>query len=135
MLLLHNTTQFFYHYFSVRLLFILANGRISGARTNVCAATCPVVLLTDATDNRIYIPELKGQCSASFLPMIEKTKSNFNRSELPIVSQSPRVQALDDILTAAFTELFVERMYWTEKMFNIVQDGTQDAIRKFTSKF
>ena len=104
-----------------------------GKHENVCAATCPVVLLTDAGDHCIYIPELKGQCSASFLPMIEK--DTFNRSILPIVSQSPRVQALDDVLTKAFTELFVEKMYWTPQMFNVVEDDVQDSIHKFTNNF
>ena len=99
---------------------------------NVCAATCPVVLLTDNLEHRVYIPELIGSCSATFLPIINK--GAFNKSKLPILPQgNARVQAFDDILHAAFTELFVQKMYRGESGADIIADGAQDAIRKYAN--
>ena len=101
-------------------------------RENVCSATCPVIVLSDDKEIRVFLPELSGSCSATFLPVVDM--GNYPQSEIPSLGQgNGRCRAIDNIIHAALTTLFTERISTEKNQPHTmrVQPGSQGVIRKF----
>ena len=108
------------------------NFKSKDKRENVSAATCPVVILVDSAEERVYIPELSGPSSASFLPI--QDRGVLSKMLLPrLPDDHPGIQALDDILLPAFKLVFNECIEHGPVM-EVIKEGTQRRVRKYIFK-
>ena len=106
-----------------------ANFKSKDKRENICSATCPVVVLVDDKEKRVYLPELKGPCSATFMPLVDMT--TLHRSQLPVLQQgNGRCTALDDVLTTSLTEMFCNQIVVHDDNSMTIKDNSQEAISK-----
>ena len=90
-----------------------------------------MVLVDDK--KRVYLPELKGPCSATFLPLVDMT--TLQRSQLPVLQQgNGRCAALDDVLTTSLTEMFCNQIVVHDDNSMTIKDNSQEAISKLQIK-
>ena len=91
-----------------------------------------MVVLLDDMEKRIYLPELKGACSASFLPLVDM--GSLKKADLPVLPQgNGRCGALDDVLHAALTTMYTQQIeIGADDKLTVVR-GSQDIICKFSN--
>ena len=75
----------------------------------MCLSTCPIIVVTDNEEMRVFMPEFTGRHSASFLKLVDA--GTFSQSTLPRLRQgNVRCTALDDIIDATLHYMFTQRM-------------------------
>ena len=96
----------------------------------MCSSTCPVVVVTDNEEMRVFMPEFTGPHSASFLKIVDV--GTFGTGTLPRLRQgNGRCTALDDIIDATLHYMFTQRMERSATGKLSVLPDSEDVICKY----
>ena len=91
----------------------------------------PVIVLTDNVTRRVFLPELTGQWSASFLQL--SYAGTFAPSEIPTLRPgNGHCAAFNDVLTAALRCMLVDSVDTTNAKDLKVKPESEKEVCKFS---